>query len=258
MNTQKKRHLVRSLTVILLMLGILALITRLWPILLLMLLAIFCYALWMLVRIQRTPETAQPAVRAIPEPAEPEKPLTEREMLSAAFGLLQRRVTEQVVAGYPDARWIWSASNAMARFANGEVLEILLNGAGGYRKATVLVQNLQFCGLAFPAQEQNRPGGNPTPAEGTEDAEEAGPDDCDEERVDYGLLAFEWVSANVTRLIAQSSEAIAGGEGEIHIPEGELPHGDSWQEICNELTRNGFASAEPVADGIHAKIKTTQ
>ena len=257
MNTQKKRHLIRSLSVILLMMCVFTLVTRLWPILFLMLLAIFCYALWMLIRIQKTPEPEQAAMPAEPETAP--RLLTEQEMLSAAFGLLQRRITEQVVAAYPDARWIWSVSNAMERFASGEALEILLNGAGGYRKATVLVQNLQFCGLAFPTQAQQDPSdGNDAPVEGSEDAAEDGSEDCDAESVDYGLLAFEWVSANVTRLIAQSSEAIAGGNGDIHIPESELPHGDSWQEICNELMCNGFASAEPVADGIHAKIKITQ
>lgn len=75
------------------------------------------------------------------------------------------------------------------------------------------------------------------------------------EGVDYGLLAFEWSQANVQRLYAQNNEAIANGQTQFHISAEELPHGDSWPSICTELIRNGFADAQPVADGIRITIK---
>lgn len=75
------------------------------------------------------------------------------------------------------------------------------------------------------------------------------------EGVDYGLLAFEWTEANLQRLCTQKSEAISNGWTEFHVSAEELPHGDSWPSICAELIRNGFADAQPVADGIQISIK---
>ena len=75
------------------------------------------------------------------------------------------------------------------------------------------------------------------------------------ETVDYGLLAFEWVEANLQALNAQCNEVIGQGKDSFRIPASQLPHGDSWPLICKELLRNGFAFAEPLADGIQVQIK---
>lgn len=74
--------------------------------------------------------------------------------------------------------------------------------------------------------------------------------------MDYGLLSFEWVEANLQRLNVLSNEAIAAGQDEFCVPAEELPHGDSWPALCTELVRNGFAAAQLLADGIRIKIKT--
>ena len=75
------------------------------------------------------------------------------------------------------------------------------------------------------------------------------------ETVDYGLLAFEWVEANLQALNAQCNEVIGSGKDSFRIPASQLPHGDSWPPICKELLRNGFFAAEPLADGIQVQIK---
>ena len=226
------------------MMILLAFIIRLWPILLLMLIGVFSFALWMLFRIDIAPQQPERETPlALPAPA------SEESVLNTAFSVLQRRITEQVLLQYPNARWVWGVADARERFAHGGELSILLNRAGGYRRASVLVNNLQFCGLSYPSAEQSQQTVQETDTELAENPEE------EPETVDYGLLAFEWVEANLQALNAQCNEVIGQGKDSFRIPASQLPHGDSWPLICKELLRNGFAFAEPLADGIQVQIK---
>lgn len=247
MTPEKKKHLLSDIFTVTMFIAALLAIIRLWPILLLLLIGLIAYALWMLFHVAKQPVKTESA----PPPMLPE-PVSEQSMLTTAFGLLQRRITEQVVARFPDARWVWSMPDAFSQFAAGRPLIIMLNGAGGYRKAAVQVNNLQFAGLIFgatpnSAPNKEQPEGNPS---GQEDPSP------EPEEVDYGLIAFEWTEANLQRLNALSNEAIAAGEDGFRIPAEELPHGDSWPVLCTELVRNGFSAAEPLANGIQVKIKT--
>lgn len=247
MTPDKKKHLLNDIFTVIMLLALLLTIVRLWPLLLLLLIGLIAYALWGLFHVAKQSVKAEPA----PLPMLP-APVTEQALLAAAFGLLQRKITEQVVMRYPGARWVWSMSNAFDQFAAGQPLPILLNGAGGYQRATVWVKDLQFVGLVYatvPSDSSEQSGGKvPEPEEPAAESEE----------VDYGLLSFEWVEANMQHLNALSNEAVAEGQDGFRIPAEELPHGDSWPTLCAELARNGFAAAEPMADGIHVKIKTTE
>lgn len=246
MNRETKKQYRRDILTIIALLSAVVLITRLWPILLLMIIGLFAYALWMLFRVERKPEPVEPPVLlSLPAPA------TEETILSNAFGLLQRRITEQVVAVHPDARWVWDVTDAKGRFAAGEPLFILLNRAGGYRKAVVRVNNLQFLGLALVVTEQQKAAQQESTAETQKEQPSTEP-----ESVDYGLLAFEWVEANLQELNGHCNEVIGRGEESFRILAADLPHADSWHDICKELLRNGFTSAEPLADGIEVQIKT--
>lgn len=247
MTPEKKKHLLSDVLTVIMFIAALLAIIRLWPILLLLLIGLIAYALWMLFHVAKQPVKTESA----PSPMLPE-PVSEQSMLTTAFGLLQRRITEQVVARFPNARWVWSTPDAFSQFAAGRPLIIMLNGAGGYRKAVVQVSNLQFAGLIYgttPNSTSNteQPGDDPS---GREDpSPEPG-------EVDYGLIAFEWTEANLQRLNTLSNEAVAAGEDGFRIPAEELPHGDSWPALCTELVRNGFSAAEPLANGIQVKIKT--
>ena len=90
------------------------------------------------------------------------------------FSLDQKLITEQIVARYPDAKWIWAAADARERFEKGGELIILLNRAGGYRMAMVLVNHLRFCGLDYTAAEQTPPPVPETELESEEDDAPAG------------------------------------------------------------------------------------
>lgn len=247
MTPDKKKHLLNDIFTVIMLLAVLLMIIRLWPLLLLLLIGLIGYALWVLVHVARQPVKAEP----VPLPMLP-APVTEQVLLATAFGLLQRKITEQVVMRYPGARWVWSMSNAFDQFAAGQPLPILLNGAGGYQRATVWVKDLQFVGLVYataPSDSSEQSG-----CKAPEPEEPA----AESEAVDYGLLSFEWVEANMQHLNALSNEAVAEGRDGFRIPVEELPHGDSWPTLCAELVRNGFAAAEPMADGVHVKIKTTE
>ena len=252
MQCKEKRKKRRDVLTIIGMMIMTNFILRMWPILLLMMIGVFFYALWMLFHMENQPvQVEPPPLLALPEPA------SEESMLNMAFAVLQRKITEQVLVQYPEARWVWGVPDARERFAHGGALNIMLNRAGGYRKAEVLVNNLQFCGLHYPSAEQ-RQQPEPAPDQGPDQAPDAEPKEDPEQEpdeVDYGLLAFEWVEANLQALNAQCNEVIGCGDDSFRIPASKLPHGDSWPLICQELLRNGFTAAEPLADGIQVQIK---
>lgn len=248
MNRDRKRERRRNVFSILGLLALLMYILQLWPVLVLILSGMVVYVFWLLFHLEK--ETVQPAPpMPPPAPPKPDVPVSEETVLNSAFVLLQRRITEQVTKQYPEGRWIWSVSNARERFANGEALRIMLNRAGGYQSALVQVHNLQFCGLDYATSEHLQ---EPNSTE-LEEAQDAAPK---QESVDYGLLAFEWVDANLQGLNVRCNEVIAQGQDSFRIPAEQLPHGDSWPNICTELIRNGFAAAEPLADGILVQIKS--
>lgn len=247
MTPDKKKRRISDVFTVIMFIAALIIIVRLWPILLLLLIGLIGYALWLLFYVTKQPVKTEPP----PLPMLP-APVSEQSMLTAAFGLLQRRITEEVITRYPSARWVWSISDAFGQFAAGRPLVIMLNGAGGYRKATVQVSNLQFVGLIYGTAANAAP--NTAQPEGEPSGqEEPSPES---EGVDYGLLSFEWVEANLQHLNTLGNEAIAAGKDRFRIPAEELPHGDSWPALCTELVRNGFFAAKPLANGILVKIKT--
>lgn len=220
--------------------------TKIWPVSLALLLMLPVHGIRVLLRRKKRRHITSPEQPpAPPEPA----PATEQDLLATAFGLLQRRITEQLAAAWPGARWVWDRPGARERFAAGEPLTIQLNRAGGYQSAAVEVCNLQFCGLTYLCA-----AAAPEAEEDTEEpTEKDGP-----ESIDYGLLAFEWGEANLQHLNSMANDARTHDRIGFHIPAEKLPHGDSWNEICRVLLQNGFDDAEPVADGILIRFKTKE
>lgn len=240
MNSEKKYGILHEFLVILLVIVLLQCGAKIWPIPLALLLTLLIHGVRKLFRRKKPRRNTPP--EQIPSPAvKPSATVSEQDLFALAFGLLQRRITERVTSAYPGAKWVWDRSGARERFASGEPLCIQLNQAGGYRTAVVQVHNLCFLGLQYLPQTAAEP-------EPEEEPEEP-------ESTDYGLLAFEWVEANLQRLKGQMDEAKAKNQTGFRVPSEELPHGDSWPELCKALVSNGFDRAEPVADGILIQIK---
>ena len=80
---------------------------------------------------------------------------TEQDVMALAYSLILKRVTAIVLAEYPEARWVWEAPNAPRLIELGEDVFILLNRAGGYRRAKVVIRSLKVIGIQYqeaPAQ----------------------------------------------------------------------------------------------------------
>ena len=232
-NKEFKRHIAYEVLTILGTLALLLFVYRLWPILLLVILGIFIAAMRLLFLSARKVENIPPLLPAArPEP-------TDQDIRDMAFGSMQRRITELVTADFPNARWVWKTPNAIRNIATGNEVRILLNHAGGYREAIVVIRDLQVCSLIYPHAEEVKMPETENDETGTEETENDTPQKVDPPE-NYEYLAFEWVDAHVMELNERCNESIAQGLSMLEITAAELPARESWPDICRELERNGM------------------
>ena len=242
-----QRRMAYEALILLALLALLLFITRLWPILLLVILGIFIATLRLLFLSPRKVEPTQPTP-LLPAPVPTD---LETDLKTHGYSNVLRQITEHVLAAYPDARWIWESPSAKRQIESGEPVFILLNRAGGYRKAQVLITNYQVSGLSYlEAQAQPVASGSPETSES--DTEEYASDPLPE---NYELLAFEWVDSNILRLNSEINEAIGMGKTDHVIPASSLPVPESWENIRKELARNGLENTHTAEDGIHIIIE---
>lgn len=243
-NKDRKRHIAYEALVILGLLALLNFICRLWPILLLIILGIFVAALRLLFLSSKKVEVIEP----MPLLEEPVRQPSEQDVQALAFSVILRRITELVLAEYPEARWGWETSNAQRQIEAGEEVFILLNRAGGYRRARVILRNLQVMGIDYQSHGRPDEAAEPDadPAADTEEPEEQ----------NYELLAFEWAEVHIFELNARCNEAIGENLSELVLLAEELPVRESWPDICKELIRAGLEDVRCVPEGI--KINLTQ
>lgn len=240
----QKRHMAYEALVLLGMLALLTFICRLWPILLLIILGIFAAVIRLLFLSSRKIEVIVP----FPLLPEPVKEANEKDVQVLAYSVILRRVTELVLSEYPEARWVWEAPNAEKLIRENQEVFILLNRAGGYRRAKVVIRNLQVVGIDYNPQ---------TEEEATLEPENNVPDSDEEPEVqNYELLAFEWADAHIFELNARCNEAIGENLSELILLAEELPVRESWVDICRELIRAGLEDVQCVPEGI--KINLTQ
>lgn len=240
----QKRHMAYEALVLLGMLALLTFICRLWPILLLIILSIFAAVIRLLFLSSRKIEVIVP----LPLLPEPVKETTEKDVQVLAYSVILRRVTELVLSEYPEARWVWEAPNAEKLIQESQEVFILLNRAGGYRRAKVVIRNLQVVGIEYnPQVEENA----------VLEPEDNAPEPEEEPEVqNYELLAFEWADAHIFELNARCNEAIGENLSELILLAEELPVRESWADICRELIRAGLTDVQCVSEGI--KINLTQ
>ena len=240
----QKRHMAYEALVLLGMLALLTFICRLWLILLLIILGIFAAVIRLLFLSSRKIEVIVP----LPLLPEPVKEATEKDVQVLAYSVILRRVTELVLSEYPEARWVWEAPNAEKLIQESQEVFILLNRAGGYRRAKVVIRNLQVVGIEYnPQVEENA----------VLEPEDNAPEPEEEPEVqNYELLAFEWADAHIFELNARCNEAIGENLSELILLAEELPVRESWADICRELIRAGLTDVQCVSEGI--KINLTQ
>lgn len=239
-----QRHWAYEALVIMGQLALLTYITRLWPILLLLILGIFIATLRLLFLSSKKVEPVVP-LPALPPAA---KPPEETDMQSMAYFLIQQRITQILLRRFPEAKWIWENARAKEDIMDGNPVYILLNKAGGYRRGQVIIRQLQVLDVVF---EESKPKATPSSAPVTAPSP-APPAEEDNEPMpeNFGLIAFSWVEAHVMDLNERCNEAIADGLSEYLIPADELPVSESWEEVCKVLIRNDFHGAQCCDEGI--------
>lgn len=249
-NKESKRFIAYEVLTILGMLALLLLVCRLWPILLLVILGIFIAALKLLFL------SAKKVVVLPPLPQLPAHVPTERDVQDLAYITVQHRITELVSAKYPDARWVWATPDAKANITAGKEVSILLNRAGGYRQAHVVIQGLQVCGLAYQRDPEEPDSVDETDAvDCAEKTATEVPEPVEQQPINYEYIAFEWVDAHAMELNSRCNECIAQGVSVLQVKPEELPTLESWMNICQELERNGMKGCECTSEGITIYLK---
>lgn len=225
-----KRHMAYEALVMLGLLALLLFITRLWPILLLVILGIFVAILRLLFLSSKKVEPVEP-ILALP-PANAIRKPTEQDIQTMAYLLIQQRISQILEAKYPGVRWIWENPRAKEDIIAGNKVYVLVNRAGGYRRGFVVIRNLQVCDIIFDAVSETAHKVQPTPDNSAFIPEAVVPiDDCEDDSEDipedYGLIAFQWVESRVIELNDRVNEAIAQRKQELLISSDELPVKDS-------------------------------
>lgn len=240
-----KRRIAYEVIVILGMLTLLTFICRLWPVIFLCILGIFIAAIRLLFLSSKKVETIEPMLFPLLQEPKPEP--TDADVIELAYSVILRQITQFVCRKYPNARWVWEASGAKERILRGEDVFILLNHAGGYRRAMVIISNLQVLGIDYNLKTEKQVN--------DEDKKDSVIEDEDEP-ANYDLVAFEWVDAHIVELNARCNDAIGEGIEDLIINSEELPIKDSWPAICKELIKNDLTDVRCINQGI--KINLTQ
>ena len=158
-----------------------------------------------------------------------------------AYRNFLRQVDSLVSEDHPGAAWIWETPHAEEQFRKRQRLFLLLNRAGGYRRAEVCYAGSQALSIDYQPD-----------AHGQEDAQQPGPRQPAETGMpeSHSLLAFQWTQANREKLEQRRRAAEALGRGEILVPACDLPCPESWGDICAEIDRAGAGTAAAGTDGI--------
>ena len=258
-----QRRMAYEALVILGMLALLLFVCRLWPILLLVILGIFAATIRLLFLSSPKVQPIQPDQQEVATHYEPQQAVTNQDSAGAedaqSFGDLQTQITRWVRQEYPEARWVWKYPDSKARFQRGEDMAILLNRAGGYREAAILLKGKQLSEIRYlsapletPQLEQ--PEQTPPTQEEQPTAEEPMSQPESSQPEDYSLAAFEWVESHLAELNALYNECIAQQQDFLLLTGGDLPEPTAWPALCQELLGHGL-SCHVQEEGIQIEIK---
>ena len=149
-NKEQNYRIAHEALIILAIITLLSFMCRLWPIILLALVGTVIAAIRLLfLKAKKDEPVAEPAKQEPPK--EPEL----KDVYDFVYSLILKRITELVSSEYEGAKWVWETQNSRKKIENGEDVYILLNSAGGYRRAKVCITALRVTGLEY----QTQPGG---------------------------------------------------------------------------------------------------
>lgn len=246
MDKSKMNQLAHESLVILGLLLLVLLMTRLWPLFFLGLIGMVILSLRIFYLSIHERETTEP----LQEPRIQDRQIDHAHTLRDSFRELEKDVSQQVRQNHPEARWVWEEACPMERLAQGRPAFILLNKAGGYRRAQVRVTGLQQVELRY--EDAVKPA-------------QAGPADCRKQpihqernrsQITDQALAKEWTDEHIDELNDRCNDAIAQGKEEFLIPLPTLPEPRLWPQVAIALRMQGFAKTSIAEDGIMVFIPT--
>ena len=171
------------------------------------------------------------------------KLITDKDLFALEYGVLTSKISQLVEQEYPGAQWIWERPNVRKLLQNGEEIFIRLNKAGGYRRVKVHITNLFVGGLEV-VPNANEQQVKPIQEKETEVTKE------EPMKVNYELMAFDWVENHIAELNERCNNAIGDGKDSILLTAEELPVQESWASICEELKRMDLSAVEMIPEGI--------
>lgn len=248
----------------LLILASLCFICRIWPILLLVILGILIAALRLLFTASRQVPKEDPVSEIVPVPSE------EPDRQALLFSAIRNDISALVRTAYPGSAWVWECPAPMQRILSGELIFILLDRVGGFRRVRVIlsplgVERLEVQPAALPAGRADSP--QPSASESAISQPDspqsavhqpdvtAQPNISQEStKTDDTLIAFEWVESQLLEINNRCNEAIGKGESFVLIQASELPPQESWESICQELSRNDITDVRSQSDGIRINL----
>lgn len=242
-NKLDTRKLLQEAIIFFLLTILFSFMCRLWFITFFAVIGLLTAGIWRLVLIFKK----APSVEPISKPTE--NPITETH--DDWYSVILRKISELVQNEYPNAKWVWQKPNAMKRIQNGEELSIILNSAGGYRRAMVVMEDFKVVGLEYCEQ------ANETDSDEVDeetDTSDSTPHRKEKKGENFDLLAYEWVQENIMSLNERCNEAVGQGLQEIFLAAEELPVKESWRNICAELIREEIKDVECMPDGIKIKL----
>jgi hypothetical protein len=239
----KKKLALKDVCIILGIVALLLFKTRLWPLLLLVLLALLVIGIYKLFLSLKQQD--KPVEEAMPQTKPQAQTLPVFDIVEDWYGVLCMRITELVKSEYLNAKWVWEKPNSRNRIMMHEEVYILLNQAGGYRKARVQVRDYQAEGLEFVSAPCAQ-----IPKHNVETAPIAA-EETQPIKTDYSLLAMEWVTERAMLINERCNEAIGRKETQLVLTVSELPtEKESWANIVDELKKIGLENVEVETDGI--------
>lgn len=213
----KRRILYESI----LLLGVLLLFSflcRLWPIILVILITIFILFFWyVILSYKKDRVNTQPVVL--------KKTNIVIDKEAFRYDRIQKQITSFICSEYPQAKWIWENPQAKNDIQNDNPVYILLNKAGGYRRAKIIIENYQVIRIDFSN----------------------GKSIVSEEQ----LLALRWIENNVIELNKRCNESIQYGQSAtLLLNLSELPPKTCWTYLCDELKKYGLKQIHCLETGI--------
>ncbi len=142
---EQKYQTVQEALILLTVITLLSFVCRLWALILLCILALIAATVRLLfLKAKSDNDRVEEQSRESTD-----KAIMHQDLYTMAYSLILDQITSLVDNEFEGAKWVWETQNPKKNIEHGEDVFIILNGAGGYRRAKVRIVALRAIGLEF-------------------------------------------------------------------------------------------------------------